>query len=380
MPDYIAPPLVTEPSDLADEAFAYLEDQVDGWLPSPGNLETWLVESISQLGAELADVASAVPTSIFRWYGESILGLPPQAGVPAQGVTTWTVRDALGYTILAGTLIGIPASGDTLLPFEVASDTPIPAGATEATGVVVIAQDVGAEGNGLTGEPQLVDALDYVVSVALEAATSGGADEETDAAYLNRLRELLQLLSPEPILPNDFAILAKQVPGVYRATAIDLYNADTGQSNVPRCVTVVVVGPDGQPVSPETKQAVDDLLQSNREVNFLAFVVDPTYLDIDVNFTVKPYPDYDPADVVARAEAAVTDYLDPANYGMVPYGDTPLWLNDPYVRYLEVAEAINRVEGVWYIGTLTVNGGAVDIALPAHGGLPRPDAITGAAI
>jgi uncharacterized phage protein gp47/JayE len=380
MADYISPPLVTEPADLADEAFAYLEAQVDGWLPSPGNLETWLVESLAQLAGELMDVASAVPTSIFRYYGSSILNLPALEAVPASTTTTWTVRDNLGYTILAGTVVGVPASGDTLLGFEVAQDTPIPAGATTATGVVIVAQDAGADGNGLSGAAELVDALDYVVSVTLEAPTSGGVDGETDEAYLDRMRELLQLLAPRPILPNDFAVMARQVAGVARATAIDLYNASTGTSNQPRCVTVVVADVNGEPVSATIKTEVDTLLQSLREVNFLVFVTDPTYLAVAVNFTVHPYPDYAPADVVARAIQAVKDYLSPANFGQVPYGESATWLADTKVRYLEVAEAINRVPGVWYIGTLTIAGGTADVALPANGGLPRAGAVTGAAI
>jgi uncharacterized phage protein gp47/JayE len=378
--DYISPPLVTEPSDLADEAFAYLEAQVDGWLPAPGNLETWLIESLSQLAGELMDVASAVPTSIFRYYGESVLQLPPQVGAPATGSTTWTVRDNLGYTILAGTVIGIPAAGDELLAFEVANDTPIPAGATTVAGVVVVAQDVGTQGNGLAGVPDLVDALDYVTSLTLDAPTSGGTDAETDDAYMDRLRELAQLLSPRPILPNDFAVLARTIDGVERATPIDLYNAGAGTSNQPRCVTVVVADINGNPVAATIKQAVDDLLQSQREVNFLVFVTDPAYTNIAVNFTVKAYPDYAGADVVARVITAVTAYLSPANFGLVPYGDTATYLPDTKVRYLEVAEVINRVEGVWYIGTLTINGGTADVALTANGGLPKPGAITGAAL
>jgi uncharacterized phage protein gp47/JayE len=290
------------------------------------------------------------------------------------------VRDALGYTILAGTLVGIPAAGDTLLGFEVAVDTPIPPGATTATGVVIVAQDAGTEANDLSGDAQLIDALDWVTDVTLTAPTSGGIDGETDDAYLNRLRELLQLLAPRPILPNDFAVIAKQVAGVFRATAIDLYNASTNTSGVPRCVTVVVAGADGLPVSAQIKADVDALLQSQREVNFLVFVIDPTYLTVAVTFTIKPYPDYGATDVVARARQAVTDYLSPATFGNVPYGEAPQWLTDPYVRYLEVAEAINRVEGVWYIGTLTINGGTVDLALPVPGGLPKPGAINGTPI
>jgi hypothetical protein len=382
MAEYIEPPITTEPDDLAEEAFAYLEDAIPGWLPAPGNLETWLVEANAQLAGELMDVASAVPTSIFRYYGATVLGLPPNEAQSATGTTTWTARDAAGYTIEAGTLVGIAAAGDELLPFEVQSGTVIAPGATTATGVIVVAVDPGTDANGLTAAPEVIDPLDWVASVVLTgvpAATAGGVDEESDADYLDRLHELLGLLAPRPILPNDFAVLARSVAGVGRATAIDLYNPGPPvATNVPRCVTVVVAGDNGLAVGAGVKASVDALLQSLREVNFLVFVIDPTYTAIAVTFTFTTYPAYTPATVEAAAEAAVADYLSPANFGRPPYGDDPgVWIADTKVRYLEVAEVINRVEGVWYVASLTVNGGTVDVPLPGPGPLPMPGAING---
>jgi hypothetical protein len=379
MAEYIEPPITTEPDDLAEDAFAYLEDAIPGWLPAPGNLETWLVEANAQLAGELMDVASAVPTSIFRYYGETVLGLPPNEAHSATGTTTWTARDAAGYTIEAGTLVGIAAAGDELMPFEVQSETVIAPGATKAIGVVVVAVDPGTDSNGLTAVPEVIDPLDWVASVALAGATAGGVDEESDADYLDRLHELLGLLSPRPILPNDFAVLARTVAGVGRSTAIDLYNPGPPvATNVPRCVTVVVAGDNGLPVGAGVKTTVDALLQSLREVNFLVFVIDPSYTAIAVTFTFTTYPAYNAATVEAAAEAAVADYLSPANFGRPPYGDDPgVWIADTKVRYLEVAEVINRVEGVWYVASLTVNGGTVDVALPGPGPLPTPGAING---
>jgi uncharacterized phage protein gp47/JayE len=68
------------------------------------------------------------------------------------------------------------------------------------------------------------------LTVTLDAPTAGGVDAESDADYLDRLHELLTLLAPRPILPNDFAVLARTVAGVGRATAIDLYNPTTGKA------------------------------------------------------------------------------------------------------------------------------------------------------
>lgn len=380
MPDYIAPPITTEPDDLAAEAFAYLEDAIPGWVGSPGNLEVWLIESLAQMAGELTDVASAVPTSIFRFFGGSLLNLPQREAVPATGSTSWSMVDTQGYTVPAGTLVGIAATGDESVAFEVVDDVVVPVGEQDATGVTIVAAEPGASGNGLSATPDLIDSLDYVVNIALEGPTGGGVELESDDDYLTRLRELLTLLAPRPILPEDFAVLARTVPGVDRATAIDGYKLDTADDDVERCITVVVADAAGEPVSGTVKAQVDALLEAERELNFLVFVGDPSYTAIDVAFTIKAYPDYDAADVVARVEAAVAEYLSPATFGQATYMAAPSWLADTKVRYLEVAEVVNRVEGVWYVDALTVEGGTADVALTGIAPLPRAGDISGTAL
>jgi hypothetical protein len=380
MPEYIDPPIITEPDDLAQEAFAYIEDAMPGWLPAPGNLETWLIESIAQLASELTDVASAVPASIFRYFGATVLGLPPHPAQSATATTTWIARDDAGYTIDPGTLVGIPAAGDELVPFEVMEEFVIAPGGTTIADVIIVAAEPGVEANGLSEPPEVIDPLDWVVSVALDAPTAGGVDAEDDDDYLNRLRELLTLLAPRPILPNDFAVMARTVPGVDRSTAIDLYNADTGDVDEPRCVTVVVADEFGEPVGQAVRDQVDALLQAEREVNFLVFVIDPTYTDVAVDFEITVYPTFDPDATLATAIQAVNDYVSPSSFGQVPYGDQPVWLSDSKVRYLEVAEVLNRAEGVWYVAALELNGGTTDVTLTGVGALPRAGNITGTVV
>jgi len=390
--EYIAPPLTTEPDDLADEAFAFMEANIPGWLPSEGQLESWLIEAMSYQAAELADVASAVPTAIFGYFGASILGLPPDVATSAMATTTWTVKDGLGYTIPAGTLIGIPASGSDLIAFETVEDAILAAGVLSVQ-ITCRASEPGADANGLTGDPELIDPLDFVTNVDLVGSTAGGVDAEDPDDYLNRLRELLTTLSPRPILPNDFAIIAKADPSVARATAIDLHQAGvpedpaTGPNTpipgasadgVARCVTVAVVGYDGNAIGKPARQRVANTLDAAREVNFLVYVVDPTYTNIAVDFTITVYPNYVGADVVARVVEELEAYLSPEAFGVPPFGDQLAWINDTKVRYLEVAQVINGAEGVNYIVDLTVNGGTADVALAGSAPLPRPGAITGA--
>lgn len=386
---YIPVPVETDPTDLAGEAFDYLGQKVPGWLPAEGNLEAWLVEALAQIAGELRALVALVPDAIFAYYGESILGLPPYPALQANAVTTWTAADAAGYTVDAGTVIAItPPASPTSYGFSVDVAFAIPAGSTTASGIACSALDAGAAANGLTGAVTVVDQLAFISNVTLDQPTSGGSDAETVDAYLARLSALLTLLSPRPILPQDFAVLAQRtVAEVARAVAIDLYNPGPPiDTNCPRCVTVVVCDSSGEPCSPEAKAAVDATLQAQREVNFLVFVEDPVYTTVDVSFAVISYPGYDPADVAARVIAKLETYLSPATWGVPPYGDTSArsWINAPVIRHNELVAQIDRVDGVNYVVTVTAaaSGGALseaDVALAGVAPMPRPGSINGTA-
>lgn len=378
---YVSFPIETDPDALAQTSFDYLAAVMPGWVPAPGHLESWIVEAMARLTAEARTTASDVPRSIFRAFGASMVNLPPVDAAPASAESTWTMVDDAGYTIPQGTLVGLRAAGDVLLAFGVAQEVVVPAGqtATPAGAVLLVAEEAGAAGSGLAGPPELIDALAFVGSIALVAATTGGVDAEDDDAYLDRLSRELELLAPRPILPDDFAVLARRIAGVARATALDGYNPVDLSSGNERMVTVALVDAAGAPVSGVTKTAVADYLESLREVNFVVHVVDAGYTTIDVAFTGKVIPGYDPTDTEARVIDALTAYLSPGSWGRPEFGDTtgPSWINEPVVRFLEVASAIDRVEGVRYVSTLTVNGGGVNVNLSGAIALPQPGVISG---
>lgn len=379
---YIPLQIDADPPELADEAFAYLEERVPGWEPSPGNLEAWLIEALAQLAGELRELTTLVPEAIFEYFGTTILGLPPHPAMFATGSTSWTARDEDGYTVDAGTLVAVepPADPDNYT-FEVTDSFTIPAGSLSATGIQIRALEEGAASSGITGPVEVLDPLDFVDSVTLDGYTAGGVDAEPIEDYLARLSGLLVLLTPRPILPQDFATMALEVAGVARATAIDLYNLDTGQTDVPRCVTVIVVGPDGRPVSPTTREAVRVFLQARREVNFLVFVGDPDYETIDVEFTATSFPGWDASEVEARAVEAITEYLSPQAWGQpgagAQGGPETSWVNDNTVRFLEVSTVINNVAGINFITDLTLNGQHADVTMTGTAVLPEPGEITG---
>lgn len=380
MPGYIEPPLETDPDELAAEAIAYLIDNLQGWEPQEGHLEVWWIEALARMVAEARDVASAVPTSIYRTFGQSLLALLPIDAAPARTASTWTMVDALGYTIEAETLVAFRVAGDELVVFRVESDVVVPPGslATAAGEVVLVAFEEGTAANGIPAGPmELVDDLAFVDSVvATSPVTAGGVDAESDDTYLDRLREELRLSSPRPILPTDFAVIAKRIAGVHRAVSIDGWNPNTATGNNARTISVAVVDADGQPVAAGPKADLEALLESMREVNWLVFVIDPSYTAIDVTFTAVSKVGYDAADVEARAEQAVRDYFAPSRWGGGDE-DPPVWRHETVVRYGEVWSLIDGVEGVDYVDTLAVEGGVVNVNLAGVAPLTTAGVIDG---
>lgn len=359
---YIQIPNPRTPDEIAAAAIAYLQAIFPGWVPPAGGLATIQIESWAREASELWQLASEVEDAIFRGFGP-LAGIYPVNASQAAGASTWTMVDTDGYTIPAGTQVGIRTSGDTLVPFRTAAAVTVPPGSsvTAVGGVAIIAVDPGAAGSGLGGVGfalELIDPLDFVQSAVLTAVTTGGVDAEPDVDFLNRLSTELQLLTDTPILPNDFAILARKIAGVDRALALDTYNPADDTFDNERMVAVAVIDAAGQPLSTGVKTAVDDYLQSRREVNFIVNVIDPTYTTIDVAANFSVYEGYTTTDVAARVAAAITSYLSPGNWGRPRVGDPHTWLNVPTVRYLELATLINNVEGVNEINALLFGGGA----------------------
>lgn len=380
---YISIPLETDPEDVLNDAYTVMQALVPGWQPASGNLDVWILMAIASQAAESRDVASDVSRSIFRWYGANLVNIPPVDASAAYGNTTWTLTDTLGHTIPAGTQVALVDVNGNVIPFETVADVTVFPGSsvTAAGAVAIVAIDTGTAANGLTNPVSLLDPLIYVSSITITAPTSGGQNAESDDDYLNRLAAQLELLAPRPIIPNDFAVFARNITGVWRSVAIDLYKADTATPNVPRCVTVVSIDQAGVPVSAAVKTAIDVDLQARREVNFLVYEADATTTLIDVTYAAIALAGYEVIALRASINAEINSYLDPATWGTTEQ-DGRAWRLITKVRYLEIAQVINDTPGVDYISSLTIgiHGGSMgtaDIDLPGIAPLPDASTITG---
>lgn len=384
MADVIYPEIETDPGELEEIAFDYLRSAWPGWEPT-SELDgiTQVIRSLARIIAEARDVAADVPAAILRWLGTSIFRVPPLAAAPAIVQATFTMRDSAGYTIRTGTEILVKTAGDDGVAFAVLAPVTVAPGRTATSAGEVTLRATGdyegTIGNGLddTFEAVVIQSFDFIESVELVGTSSGGVDAETDDEYADRLVDELEIQSPAPILPRDFAILARRIPGVARSLALNLYDPVTRTSDNERMVTVAVVGEDGLALPTEVKDAVQVLLESMRETNWRCPVIDPTYTAIDVAFEAIAWDDEDASVVEAAALAATDVYLSPATWGTRPTGEQPEWNDEPVVYWSEVNAMLNNVPGLKRVTRLQIGLegralGTADIPLTGPAALPRP--------
>lgn len=376
---YIQLELMLDVDSLTLTGIEYMEDAFDGWERNPGNPDTVMIEGAGQIAGEVYDQASAMPPEAMVRIGTTIYNIPMLDGTEAVADATFVFDDTTQPGMIdAGTYVSVPGpAGEGVLFATVDDINPYP----NATITVQLISDVtGSAANGAFGDAELVDPVLGLVSITVTEA-SGGTDEETALEYLDRLSTLLTTLSPRPILPQDHATLvAIGVPGVLRATAINLLCPGTSShptairdpnevlyfqgktppegvpttdlTNEPRCTTVALIPEDPNLDATgihNLMQAAWDYLDANREVNFLNYVIEPSYFTIDVQGEVHPYSGYTEADAIAAAEAMIKSWLDPTQYGSSPGSTTGKeWINDTVIRHDEAVDYANRGAGVWW--------------------------------
>ena len=385
---YNAPDVETDQDAIAEEVFAALAANIPGWAAHDGNLETWVVEAFSEVGAEIRALAADVPASIFTTYGQLVLGIPPQLAVSSTGQATITAIDNQGYTLDVGATFALARSGDDLVAFASLQETTIPPGAT--TGDVPFAAVLqGADANGLTGAGQMLDPITWVADITVTQATAGGVDAETPDAYLDRLTNLLRMVALRPVLPQDFAILALQVEGVGRAVAMNLYNPADGTWTNARTVTLILAQADGYPCAASVKTTVETQLEALREVNWIVNIIDPVYEPIDVAYDVVAFAGQDASAVMATCTANVTAYLQPAMFRLgalspaiaggevIPPPSGGGTTRRQFIYVNELVSLLDRSLGVDRVKTVTINGTAADHQLATPYSLPEPGTITG---
>lgn len=380
---YEDPDIQVDSEELADEQFAYIEENFDGWTPSSGQLDTWILECGARLGSEVGTLALIPPPAIWRTYGEKIVRFLPIDPTPATALSTWVLDDADGHTIEAGTVVSIED-----IPFEVTADRIVPPGQTTAEGVELVATEDGSHASGLSGAVTLEDStVGYTATIGLDAPTSGGSDGETDEEYADRLAVYTELFKASPDNAESVEKFARLFAGIDRVLVLENYRPPAAlggeAEDVALVFTVCPIDESGQAASAGSLNAYITAMAAARGLNRAIYSINPTYTVIDVNFTAVAHAGHDPATVLAAAIAAIEEYLSPANWGNPLFGERQRrWVNTPLVRYAELYTVLNNVEGLNYVTLLEFGApGAlatdVDFALAGKAALPQVGSVTG---
>lgn len=370
--DFVQLPIETNEQTLADNALVALEAAWPGWVANDGDPEVILVEALAPLAGNAAQVAADMPAAALRALGTKLLGIPYQAGMAATTNVQSTVQDAAGYTIPAGVQINIDGYA-----FNLINDLVIPAGNTTGVGTVASA-DFTTAANGLTGATILqgLTVPAFVTGMAVQGATAGGVDPQTDEDYTGMVSADRRLNSRAIISLLDFELAALEVQGVARA------HADTTSA---RAVTLTLTDPNGQPTTAAVKATVQSKVNpsagNRRLVNITVTIADSTYTVVNVTYTVAAESGFDPADLVSRINTRLQQYLSPLGYGVPTFGDpgsgSTTWINRPTVYLNDIIGLIKGVGGVLRVVSVALNGQAADLALPGTVPLPNPGVMTG---
>lgn len=366
----------TNPDEIRNLTVASIQDGVPGLQMRPGHMLWLFADAVAEAVADCAQTFLNAAAYRFRVQGRELWGIAPIEATQAVATVTLGLADPdpdgqAERTIPEGAQFEI--AGHVFNNTEDATGEP-----GDTLTLTLVANQAGAQGSGLSGNPSLLESYNFVdiATVALSGVTSGGVDAETDADYEQRLARRLRHMG-RPVLPGDFAEIAREVPGVARALAIDGYNPTGGGSTGnERTVTLATVDQAGVNVSSGVKSAVAGAIEAEREVNWDVFVIDPTRTTINISASVTVWDGFDASDVHARAEAALAAWLDPAAWGLPPTGEIPEWHDKPNARLGEAYDTIYNVQGVKDVTTLTLNGGTSDITLTGPAGLPAPGAIS----
>jgi hypothetical protein len=356
---------------IVETALAAAQVNLPEWTPLEGHTEVLLIEALALEMAESIVAVNRLPGAVLETLLR-LAGVNKDYGAAPTALVSITCADTLGHTIPSGTrmyLSTADGSGVVVMLVE-PPGLDIPSGSS--TGTVSVIGDVFTDAvNGVPiGTPlQMVSPLPFIESVELATAAADGRAPETNETWRDRGVNRLARLSEALVLPRHFEAAALENANVARVVAVD--NTDPGTAGVgddPGHITVAVLGDGGAALSAPTKLAIQEELEASAIAMLQVHVVDITIttvtMSIQVHLTTSAT---DPSATTQAVKDAVDAYLDPLTWD---WGST--------VRRNEIISLVDQVDGVDYVGTVTITGanGNGDFVLPSASAVPNAGTTT----
>lgn len=357
-------PLAPYERSAVDIAVTALQDLADNKLPGvtlrEHMTEVMLIETLAAMLGDFGVALDRIPAVVFE-AALRLFDVQHDAGTQAVTTLEFTLSDAAGHTVPAGTEVAVDVA-DGVVVFSTDADLVIAAASTTGT-VAATATSIGDDANGVTAGTavRLRSAISFVQGVTIDVAVSGGTDPETDTAYFSKAAQRFQRLTEVLVLKDHFTAAALEVIGTTgRVLTIETYDGVGGPPYTDGGHVTVVARAAGGNLSGGDKTALEDTLEEATLVDVEVHVINATVTPIDVASQIVPVDGAVAATVQAAVEAALTSFLNTDTW--------PWWAK---VRYTDVVALIETTAGVDHIvaGTLLVEGGTGDVTLTGDGPL-----------
>jgi hypothetical protein len=354
--------------DIVSTAIAATQLNIPGWVPREGNTEVVIFEGVALEVSEGIVAVNRVPGAVVQAI-LLLAGVDRDFGAAPIASAEFTVGDTLGHTIPGGTRLYLPLDDGSAVVFLVEPPgLDIPPGSS--TGTASIISDVfTASANGIASGTSLLmaDPVPFIEKVELASAVADGRDRESDNEWRDRGVARLSRLSDALVLVRHFEAAALERPEVERALAIDLY--DPGQAgdpgDHPGHITVAVLGENGALLSTEAKDAIEQSLEASAVAVLDVHVIDVAIDIVPFAIQVNLKSGFTSGSVIAAVQDAVAAYVDPLT-----------WQWGSIIRLNEMIALADRVDGVNYVGTVTIDGVAGNYTLTGAATLPKAGVVT----
>lgn len=340
------------PQELAAQSAALLEAALPGLVLRPGSPEAVIVEALALAAAQVSNAANETIGAVVETILTDFYQVPRSPGAPSVGGLTVTFDSSVTTTIPAGT-------GFSLADYGVEVATTATVNVTASTTAVLQVATVEATTlvNGVTAGAA-VDVLDVIpnlLSVAVTTTFSGGADPETDDAYIARARNRLARVTNSLVVADHFtayvledgrAVNALTIPA-WNGTNVATIGTDAGN------VTVVTYGAGGNlaaGVRTDLKNAMQAITYTGCTVNVNA----ASTTSVNVTVSVSAAPGYTAAEAQAQATDAIRAFLAPETWKI---GDD--------VLPAALSAAISDAAAVQFVASMTTP--AATVTIPADG-------------
>lgn len=381
---YIDADLISDETAVAEAILAGIADRLDavlgldpeeGWVAEEGQPETHLAEAVGIVVATAAALVQDTERNDYQGFGSLILGIDREVAEPAIAATDWTFNAVGTYLIPDGSEIVMIAADGTPVGFATVGDINV-TGLT-ATDVQVTAIEPGSIANGLSGDAASFEPLPFVVDVQMSTPSAGGTDDQSVDEYLDDIVRRARRVKIVPVLTDDYADTALDTPGVARAMAVRLLNAETYPTTPASAGHVTVFGVDstGSALTSPIKTAVVASMQgSNRPQAVTVHAADPTYNNLTITASIRLVLGADQTATVAAVQAALNTAFSKASWGADPDAPggwrPPTTTNERTISTFDVAAVIDDIDGVAAVTAVTVNGGA-SLVLTGYAPLPN---------